>query len=791
MTIRIKKFLLIILPGLLLFTHTLPANDKDVLHIGIIVDGPWKKNAQYITMIKSEILELTGTEFEVSFPRDKQIEGNWDHLRIKSAVSELLADQEVDLVLTLGVIASHEIARRQELEKPVIAAFILDPKLQGISLKKGTSGLKNLNYIHTPFTSKNTIQDFRRVVNFQSMAYLINKSYVEAIPKLKENIRLLSKQLGIKTIIFDVEESVDDVLEKFPSDIDAVYVSPLLNLPDYEYDHLISLLKKRKLPSFSLLGTADVQRGIYTSNRPDIFPRVARRIAINVQRILIGDKPSEIRVKFDPGEQITINMETVRDIGIYPKVDILIEAELINQDQVETGQILTLEETLSNAVDANLDVMAKNRFVSAGSENIGIARSSLLPQLDLFGQGLVIDKDRAESSFGSQPEKMATATLSATQLIYSEPVWANLSIQNSVQLSREAELNQLELDIMLDAATAFFDVLRAMNFENIQKENLKRTKSNLEMARVRESIGSAGPAEVYRWESQLAQNRNEVIQVLASNNIARINLNRILHRKLNKRYIILKNNLYTEELNKKENIFKKYLSDLRTFDLLPDFLVQEGLANSPELRALRNAIKAQERALSSATNSFWAPTLALQADYTSVLSRSGAGSEKISFIPNTNPADDKFWNVALNLSFPIFHGTERFAVRRQSSDELEQIRLEYDSVAEKLEQLIRSRIYIVGASFAAIEQTRLASEAAEKSLKVVQDGYAQGMLSILDLLDAQNTALVSGELASNAVFDFIKELLTTERALGKFYIQMSDEEIKELANRLEAYLNKQ
>jgi outer membrane protein TolC/ABC-type uncharacterized transport system substrate-binding protein len=734
-------------------------------------------------------LELTGTEFEVSFPRDKQLEGNWDISRIKSEVSKLLADPEVDLILTLGVIASHEICIKQKLEKPVIASFILDPQMQGIPLKKGASGFKNLTYIHTPFTSKNTIQDFRRVVNFQKMAYLINKSYVEAIPRLEENIILLSKKLGINTTIFEVEKTIDDILAKFPPDIEAVYISPLLNLPDYEYDHMISELRKRKLPSFSLLGTADVRRGIYTSNRPDIFPRVARRIAINVQRILIGDKPEEILVKFDPGEQITINMETVRDIGIYPKVDILIDAELMNQDQVETGQILTLQETVFGAVKANLDIMAKNKFVSAGSEKIGIARSSLLPQVDLYGQGLLIDKDRAENSFGTQPEKMVTATLSMTQLIYSEPLWANLSIQNSVQLTREAELNQLELDIMLDAATAFFDVLRVMNFESIQKENLKRTKSNLEMARVRETVGSAGPAEVYRWESQLAQNRNEVIQVLANKNIARINLNRILHRKLDKQYIILKNNLYTEELNKKVNVFKKYLSDLRTFDLLPDFLVEEGLANSPELRALQNAIEARERALTSATNSFWAPTLALQADYTSILSRSGAGSEKISFIPNTRLADDKFWNVALNFSFPIFHGAERFSVRQQSSYELEQLQLEYDSVAEKLEQLIRSRIYRVGASFSAIEQTRLASEAAEKSLKVVQDGYAQGMVSILDLLDAQNTALVSGELASNAVFDFIKELMTMERALGNFYLQMSKEEIEGLRNRLEAYVS--
>jgi outer membrane protein TolC len=791
MNYKKTKSLYLMLSGIFLFVYTLLASDKNELRIGMIIDGPWKKNIEYISLIKSEILELTGTEFDVNFPDDKQIEGNWDRSRIKTAVTEMLKDPEVDLILTLGVIASHEIATKEKLQKPVVAPFILDPEMQGVPLEEGASGLKNLNYIHTPFTSENTLSDFRGVVHFKSMAYLINKSYVETIPALKENIIQLTKNLGIQVTIYEVEQSVDEVLAQFPPDIEAVYVSPLLALPDYEYDHLINELKQRKLPSFALLGTTDVQRGFYTTNRPDIFPRVARRIAINIQRMLIGDKAAEIPVYFDPGEEITINMATVREIGIYPKVDVLTEAELINVDQVDTGQILTLEEAIFGAVDANLDVMAKNKFVSAGEENIAIARSPLFPQLDLYGQGVMIDKDRAETSFGTQPEKMVTATLSGTQLIYNEPVWANLSIQNSVQLSREAELNQLELDIMLDASTAFFDVLRAINIENIEKENLKRTKSNLEMARVRESVGSAEPSEVYRWESQIAQNRNVVIQVIAVRNIARINLNRILHRKLDQQYMILEKNSYTDELNKEDNIFTKYLTDIRTFDILPDFLVQEGLLNSPELKALQNAIDAQERALTSATNSFWAPTLALQADYTSVLKREGAGSEKISFIPGVSPADDTFWNVALNLSFPIFHGAERFAVRRQSSEELDRLRFEYKSVAEKIEQLIRSRIYVVGASFAAIEQTRLASEAANKSLEVVQDGYAQGMVSILDLLDAQNQALVSAELASNAIFDFIVELMTTERALGKFYLQMNNDEITGLQSRLEAYISEQ
>ena len=236
------------------------------------------------------------------------------------------------------------------------------------------------------------------------------------------------------------------------------------------------------------MGTTDVKRGILATNRPNIFPRIARRIALNLQRILLGEKPHKIEVYFTPREELTINMKTAREINVYPKWSVLTEADQIDEEEVESGQTLDLNSVINEAIKVNLDLLAQKKSLLAGAENIGIARSNLLPQFDISTTGLMIDKDRAEASFGSQPERTITGTITVTQLIYSEAAWANLSIQNSLQKSREYELEQFRLDISLSAAEAFLNVLRAKTFEKIQKQNLKRTKSNLEVARVRESV---------------------------------------------------------------------------------------------------------------------------------------------------------------------------------------------------------------------------------------------------------------------------------------------------------------
>jgi outer membrane protein TolC len=358
-----------------------------------------------------------------------------------------------------------------------------------------------------------------------------------------------------------------------------------------------------------------------------------------------------------------------------------------------------------------------------------------------------------------------------------------------VQKSRESDLQQIRLDIALTASNAFLNLLRARTFERINKENLKRTKANLEMARVRESVGSAGPSEIFRWESELANNRNSVLQIIAEKNIAWIQLNRILQRDLKERINIIEANPYSIELSKSDNIFKKYLQDPKYFTLLQDYMVNEGLKNSPELAAIDYALNARSRAVSSANNRFWMPTLALQAEYGTMFAKSGAGSDPSASIPGISLPDDNIWNVGLNISLPLFEGTKRVAEQRQASEELEQLHLERRSLAQKIEQQIRSILYKVYASFSSINQTRLASQAANKSLEVVQEGYARGMVSILDLLDAQNTALVSEELASNAVYDFIADLLTAERSIGKFYLELNKNDAKEYFSDFEVFLS--
>jgi len=88
-----------------------------------------------------------------------------------------------------------------------------------------------------------------------------------------------------------------------------------------------------------------------------------------------------------------------------------------------------------------------------------------------------------------------------------------------------------------------------------------------------------------------------------------------------------------------------------------------------------------------------------------------------------------------------------------------------------------------------LESSQTSAEFADKSLALVQDEYAQGRVSVVDLVDAQNAALSANLSALDSEYEFFISVLTTERALGKFSLLNTSEEQQDFLNRFEVYFN--
>lgn len=126
----------------------------------------------------------------------------------------------------------------------------------------------------------------------------------------------------------------------------------------------------RKLPSFSSAGAERVAQGLLAGVNKDAMNRISRRAALNLQRILLGDKPEIIPVAISLKKQLTINMATAKAIGVAPSWALITEAELVGEDKKEPARQLNLAKAVQEAVAANLDLKAKDFYVTAVKQNI-------------------------------------------------------------------------------------------------------------------------------------------------------------------------------------------------------------------------------------------------------------------------------------------------------------------------------------------------------------------------------------------------------------------------------------
>jgi len=164
------------------------------------------------------------------------------------------------------------------------------------------------------------------------------------------------------------------------------------------------------------------------------------------------------------------------------------------------------------------------------------------------------------------------------------------------------------------------------------------------------------------------------------------------------------------------------------------------------------------------------------------LDLSGLGGPSI-LLPNA------LWNIGMQASLPLFTGLRRSSQYQQATLSLERIRFERSNLELLLDQRIRSSMQNVGASFANIQLSRDASEAAVKNFALVQDAYSKGLASVIRLIDAQNASINSQQLAANAGYEFVIDLLTVQRAVGEFKILSTQDERDAYFDRLAEYMN--
>jgi hypothetical protein len=192
--------------------------------------------------------------------------------------------------------------------------------------------------------------------------------------------------------------------------------------------------------------------------------------------------------------------------------------------------------------------------------------------------------------------------------------------------------------------------------------------------------------------------------------------------------------------------------------------------------------------------SHYTPIVGAQAQVGEEIVRSGKGVQGVLpiNIPVIGPligsmpkVDDSEWAVGVKASLPLYLGGARTASEARMEETLSKLRLERASTSEKLEQAIRSAGLATRATFTNIAQSRASAEAARKTFDVAEQAYAQGELSMIELIDAQTLRFVTEQLVMNARYDYLLYALKTERASNSFEFLMNETDRENWLKRIQ------
>ncbi len=757
--------------------------------VGIITD--LEENAQskfIIDELIKEIDKTTGVNLKVQSSGEIQL---FD-VSSESAAQDAYQKMNANLVISIGGLSTSSLAKLANLPKPVIGLGVIDPSLQEIPFNLGKSGKSNFSYLLTSRDIVKEIESFQKLAGFQRITLLIDQAQDKSLTESNRKVLIDSIQNELN---IEVEIAVAGILDETKTrlaDTEAVYLSPMIGRDPAYISEISDYLIEQKIPSFST-SKQHVEAGILGSSSGDNGPKqIIRRIGIMADDILSGRNAAEIPVEFIISESFYLNIETAQKMDFSVPFEVLLTANLIGE-KITEGKTYSFSEIANRSLEENLNIKISYQNIDLADLDIRASRANILPQLSSGLTGSRINEERANAAINS-PEKSLNLDLSIQQVIYSEEALAAIKISQYLKTAQEYQTQVDVLNVLLDTYNAYLDVLAAKTNLAIQRENLKKTRTNIELAKVRVDIGSSNTSDLYRWESELANATQSVIEAQAGVLALKLQLNNLLANVLEDDFDVndigLEDELYMSYKNGPLNVL---VTTPKSLKVASEFLVAESVANNPNKLQLLENIKASERQLELNKRLIYVPTIALQAQTTEVLARGGEGSEN----PPSDPTMPTFgtglldnsWSAGVNLSYPIFTGFSRRINKQKSQVQLDQLSYSNTSLDQGLELSIRSSTISLLSTTTNLTYSRQSAESSVQNFKLVQSNYKAGKVNITQVIDAQQAALSAQLAAAVAIYDFISANLQIEYAVGFFSMFQTEQELADFQNRFLEYVS--
>jgi outer membrane protein len=404
---------------------------------------------------------------------------------------------------------------------------------------------------------------------------------------------------------------------------------------------------------------------------------------------------------------------------------------------------LTLSGAISVAISSHPTIKGAEQAVEEAEGRIGIARASWLPGVDASASysriGPVPSFDFPE--FGHiklYPEDNYTMAVNIRQLIY-DFGRTNKSIELA-EASKDISSESVKLvkqNLAMSVISTYYQLLLVQESLRINEDELQNLNEHLDFITRKQETGSATDYEILSTKVKISAVQNQRVDLIAGQEALAAAMNALLGRPVD------------------QPVTVAMQLGLQGKSLTPDSILSTALKNREEVRLSeeQEKIAGLRYELAKSMNN---PTISA---FASGGGKNGYYPDLYAFKPN--------FTAGLSLNIPLFDGNREKSNLRIAKAGLMSSQFESDNVRRTVSaDVIRARSE-VSSSSKKISQFELQVKQAAQAYDLAQTNYRAGVITNLDLLDAEISLATSRLMLTKARIDYALDLSRLKMALGE------------------------
>ena len=370
----------------------------------------------------------------------------------------------------------------------------------------------------------------------------------------------------------------------------------------------------------------------------------------------------------------------------------------------------TLESALVQAYQNNPTLNSQRALVRATDENVPQALSGYRPKISAVASIGQLHQELDTRTGGVLSSLSGTVTtssygLTATQTLFNGFQTGNKTRQAESQvLAARETLRSTEQTILLNAATAYMNLLRDTAILDLQRRNVEVLQEQLRQTRDRFNVGEVTRTDVAQSESRLAAGRSSVLLAEANYKTSAA--------------------VYRQVIGRDPHYLAAATPVDRFSPRTQTEAVAVGNAQHPAVTSAQYDVDGALSQVKIAEGALY-PTVSLQ------------GS--VQKLDNSTITAASAFNTSVigQVSVPIYQGGAEYSAIRQAKETLGQKRIDLDTARDQVRQGVVQSWGQLDATKANIEATQAQVQASEIALNGVREEARVGQRTTLDVLNAQ------------------------------------------------------